>query len=199
MASCNGHQLLEASSAAVTARSSLSSAVKSIRDTHQCEEKKPTSANRQQDRGSSLTAVIIPQREFEHHCRAEDHQSVIMLDYTFLTNPHPSSQLKSVECRHDIARRVSSKWRRHIHYIKQQKSSWADRDHRSITFLSVIIKFIDILFVTSDAHLVLVYLIIFIALLHLHLVWPIHPRSLLDIRLHLHLLPVHLAHLCVLG
>ena len=86
----------------------LPSAVKSIECRHLCEDEKLTSAISHQEEGSSLTTVIRPQREVKHHRRAEEHQSVIILDYTFLTNPHHSPQMTSVECRHDIARRVSS-------------------------------------------------------------------------------------------
>ena len=158
----------------------LPSAAKSIPCKHQCKEEKLTSASRHQEEGSSSTTVIILQREFQHHCRAEDHQSVIMLDYTFLTNPHRSSPLISEECHQDIGEKVSSEWVNQIHHIKQQKSSWANRAHQSITFI-------------------MVHNIAFSVLLHLHQVWPVHPGSLLDLHLHLHLLFVYLALLSVLG
>ena len=83
----------------------MPSAVKSIKYKHLCREEKLTSAIGHQEEGSSLTTVIRPQREVEYHRRAEEYQSVIMLDYTFLTNPHLSPQMTSVECRHDISKR----------------------------------------------------------------------------------------------
>ena len=176
----------------------LPPAAKSIPCKHQCKEEKLTSASRHQEERSSSTTVIIPRRAFEHHCRGEDHQSVIMFDYTFLINPHLPPQLTSEECHQDIGEKVSSAWVNQVHHIKQQKSSWADRSHQSITFSSAVDKFINGIFVIAATHLIIVHKIVFIALLHLHQVWPVHPGFLLDIRLHLHLL-VHLALLYILG
>ena len=75
-----------------------------------------------QERRSSSTMVIRPQRRVDFHRRAEEHQSVIVLDYIFLTNPHHAHQTTSEECGHDIARRVSSN-------IKQPEPSSGDPSH----------------------------------------------------------------------
>ena len=177
----------------------LPSAAKSIPCKHQCKEEKLTSATRHQEERSSSTTVIISRREFEHRHRGEDHQSVIMFDYTFLINPHLSPQLTSEECLQDIGERVSSEWANQIHHIKQQKSSWAEEAHQSIIFLSAVSKLINGISAITTAHLVIVHNIVFLTLLHLHRVWPVHPGSLLDLRLHLHLLLAHLALLSVFG
>ena len=158
-----------------------------------------TSASGHREERLSSVTVITPRREFEHRHRGEDHQSVIMFDYTFFTNPHLSPQLTSRECHQDIGEKGPSEWASQIHHIKQQTSSWADGAHQSIAFLNAVAKLINGILVIATAHLVIVHKIVFIILLHLHQVWPVHPGSLLDLRLHLHLLLVHLALLSILG
>ena len=103
------------------------SAVKSIKCKHLCREEKLTSAISHQEEGSSLTMVIRHQREVECHLRAEEYQSVIILDYTFLTNPHLSFQMTSVECCHDISKRVSStrvQYHHHQGYMEHIRASF---------------------------------------------------------------------------
>ena len=76
-----------------------------------------TSIRSHQEGRSSSSMVIRPQRRVEFHLRAEEHQSVIVLDYIFLTNPHQEEV-----CGHDIARRVSPN-------IKQPKPSSGGPSH----------------------------------------------------------------------
>ena len=152
-----------------------------------------TSGVSHQEERSSLTIVIRSQIEVESHRRAEEHQSVIILDYIFLTNPHHSLQTTSEQCRHDIARRVSSN-------IRQPESSSRDPAYQWVISLSVIVEHISVILVTKGGHLVLVFIISSaVILLHQHQVWPIHSGCLLAFHLCLHLLLVHLAHLSVLG
>ena len=91
--------------------------------------------------------VIRSQRRVEFHRRAEEHQSVIIMDHLFLINPHLSSQMTSEECRHDIARRVSSN-------IRQQKSSSRDPAHQWVIPFCVIVEYISDIIVTEGEHLV---------------------------------------------
>ena len=145
-----------------------------------------TSVDSHQEGRSSLTMIIRPQRRVESHPRAEEHQSVIVLDYIFLTNPHHVHQRASEEGRHDIARTVSSN-------IKQQEPSSGDPSHPRIISLGIIVDHISALLVTRGGHLALVFTIsIAIILPHLHQVWPIHAVHLQAFHLCLHLLCVHL-------
>ena len=122
-------------------------------------------------------------------------------------------KLTSEECRRDVEERVTSAWAdeaQHIqqqepsredepHGILQQKSSWADEAHQSIAFWSAIANFTNGILAMVIAHLSLIHTTVPITLLHLHQVWPVHPGSLLDFRLLLYFLLVHLALLSVLG
>ena len=131
-----------------------------------------TSGDSHQEGRSSLTMVIRSQRRVEFHLRAERHQSVIVLDYIYLTNPHHVPQIQSEECSHDIARRVSSN-------IKQQESSSGDPSHPRIISLGIIVEHIKAFFVTRGGHLALVFTIsIAVILLHQHQVWLVHSTSL---------------------
>ena len=104
---------------------------------------KETAGDSHQEGRSSLTTATRSLRRVEFCHQIEAHQSVIVLDYTFLTDPH-----------HDIARRVSSN-------IKQQESSSGDPSHPGIISLDVI--------VTKSEHLALVFIIrSAITLLHQH-------------------------------
>ena len=96
-----------------------------------------TSGDSHQEGRSSLNMVIRSQRRVEFHLRAEEHQSVIVLDYIFLTNPH-----------HDIARRVSSN-------IKQQESSSGDPSHPRIISLGIIVEHISAFFVIQEVDILL--------------------------------------------
>ena len=151
-----------------------------------------TSVDSHQEEGSSLIEVIRSQRRVEFHLRAEEHQSVIVLDYIFLTNPHHAHHITSGECSHDIARRVSSN-------IKQQESSSGDPSHLRVISLGIIVEHIKALFVTGDGHLVLVFINGMVILLHCHQVWPVHAVYLQAFHLCLHLLWVHLSFLSVLA
>ena len=90
-----------------------------------------TSVDSHQEGRSSLTMVIRHQGRVEFHCRAEEHQSVIVLDHIFIANPHHLLQTTSEQPRHDIARRVSSD-------IRQPESSSRDPNHQRVIPLSVI-------------------------------------------------------------
>ena len=90
-----------------------------------CKMSVETSAGSHQEGRSSVTMVIRSHRRVEFHRRAEEHQSVIIIDYPFLNNPHLTTQMTSDECRHDIGRRVSSN-------IRQLKSSSGDPAHQWI-------------------------------------------------------------------
>ena len=142
---------------------------------------------------SSLTMVIRFQRRVEFHRRAEEHQSVIVLDHIFIANSHHSLQTTSEQRRHDIARRVSSN-------IRQPESSSRDPNHQRVISLSVIRESISVIIVTKGGHLALVFITnSAVTLLHQHQVWPAHSGCLLTFHLCLRLLLVHLAHLSVLG
>ena len=148
-----------------------------------------TSGDSHQEGRSSLTMVIRSQRRVEFHLRAEEHQTVIVLDYIFLTNPHHVPQIAS----EDIARRVSSN-------IKQQESSSGDPSHPRIISLGIIVEHISAFFVTRGGHLALVFTIsIAVILLHQHQAWLVHSRWLQAFHLCLHPLCVHLSLLSVLA
>ena len=150
----------------------LTSAAKSIACRHRCKEEKLTSASR-----------------------------------------HRREKLTSEECHRDIEERVTSAWADEALCIKQQepsredeshvilqlKPSWADEAHQSSAIWGAAASFIKGIFAMTIAHLTLSHTTTSVTLLHLHQVWPVHPGSLLDLRLYLHLLFVHLALLSVLG
>ena len=143
----------------------LPSAAKSITCKHQCKEEKLTSASGHREERLSSVTVITPRREFEHRHRGEDHQSVIMFDYTFLTNPHQSSQQTSEGCHQDVEERGTS---------KQQKSSWSDEARQSIVSWSAITSVISGIIERTAVHLTAMLIIAFNTLLYLHQVWPVH-------------------------
>ena len=142
---------------------------------------KKTSGDRHQEGRSSSTMAIRSSRRVEFCHQVEEHQSVIVLDYIFLTDPH-----------HDIARRVSSN-------IKQPESSSGDPSHPRIISLGIIVEHISAFFVTKGGHLALVFIIrSAITLLHQHQVWRVHLRWLQAFHLCLRLLYVHHSPLSVL-
>ena len=133
------------------------------------------SVDSHQEGRSSSTMVIRPQRRVDFHRRAEEHQSVIVLDYIFLTNPHQAHQTTAEVCGHDIARRVSSN-------IQQPKPSSGDSFHPR----------------AGDEHLALEFINSLVILPSWHQVWPVHAVHLQAFHLCLHLLCVHLSLLSVL-
>ena len=138
---------------------------------------KETAGDSHQEGRSSLIMTIRSSRRVEFCHQVEEHQSVIVLDYTFLTDPH-----------HDIARRVSSN-------IKQQESSSGDPSHPRIISLAITVEHISAFLVTKGGHLALVFIIrSAVTLLHQHQVWRVHLRWLQAFHLCLHLLYVHLSH-----
>ena len=122
-----------------------------------------------QEGRSSSPMVIRPQRRVEFHLGAEEHQSVIVLDYIFLTNPHQEHQITLEVCGHDIARRVSPN-------IKQPEPSSGDPSHLR----------------ARGGHLTLEIINSLVILLPWHRVWPVHAVHLQTLHLCLHLLCVHL-------
>ena len=108
-----------------------------------------------------LPSVIRLRRELEYRHRGEDHHSVIMLDYTFLTNPHHPSQPTSKGCHQDVEERVISIWADEAQHIKQQKSSWSDEAHQSIASWSAITSIISDVFERAAAHPIAMHIIVF--------------------------------------
>ena len=143
---------------------------------------KEIAGHNHQEGRSSLTIAIRSQRRVEFCFRAEEHQSVNVLDYTFLTDPH-----------HDIARRVSSN-------IKQQESSSGDPSHPRIISLGIVVEHISASLVVKGGHHALVLISsIAVILLHQHQVWLVHSKWLQAFHLCLHFLYVHLSLLPVLA
>ena len=122
---------------------------------------KKTSGDSHQEGRSSLTMAIRSSRRVESCHQVEEYQSVIILDYIFLTDPH-----------HDIARRVSSN-------IKQLESSSGDPSHPRIISLGITWEHISASPMTKGGYLALVFIIrSTVILLHLHQVWQVHLRWL---------------------
>ena len=143
---------------------------------------KQTAGDSHQEGRSSLTMTMRSSKEAETCHQAEEHQSVIVLDYTFLT-----------DLPQDIARRVSSN-------IKQPESSSGDPSNPRIISLSIIVEHISALLVLEGGHLALKIIIrSVITLLHQRQVWQVHPEWLQAFHLYLHLLHVHLFLLLVLA
>ena len=143
---------------------------------------KQTAGDSHQEGRSSLTMTIRSSKEVEICHQAEEHQSVIVLDYIFLTN-----------LLQDIRRRVSSN-------IRQPEPSSGDTSHPRVICPSIIAEHIVTLLVLGDEHLVSKIIIrSVITLLHQHQVWQDHPEWLQAPHLCLHLLHVHLFLLLVLA